>query len=79
MKKDADLSAAEVAPISGTGGTWGGMGESSMTPDCEDFEIASRWDTLCGQRMVRQRADALWRANWGCARRWIATAALATK
>ena len=46
MKKDADLSAAEVAPISGTGGTWGGIGVSSTTPEFEDLKFGSRSATL---------------------------------
>ena len=80
MKKDADLSAAEVAPTSGTGGMCVGMGESSMTPDCEDFLFGSRWDTLCGQRMGRQGrgGKCMAEGQLGYAGRWIAIAAAET-
>jgi len=33
MKKAADFNAADVAPISGTGGMCDGIGVGSMTPD----------------------------------------------
>ena len=42
MKKAADFSAAEVAPISGTGGTCGGIGLCSITPDLEGEYMDSR-------------------------------------
>ena len=42
MKKAADLSAAEVAPTSGTGGICAGMGRDSITPETSGGYIDSR-------------------------------------
>jgi hypothetical protein len=42
MKKAADFNAAEVAPTSGTGGTFEGIGVGSITPDRASECIDSR-------------------------------------
>jgi len=42
MKKAADFNAAEVAPTSGTGGTWEGIGVVSATPEWASEYIDSR-------------------------------------
>ena len=46
MKNAADFNAADVAPTSGTGGIWEGIGWFSITPDLLGEYIDSRWLTL---------------------------------